>query len=184
MNVIDAVNSSRPSLHTRLSRAWGSLKSSTWAPIMSKVVLGVGALTVLALLGGRVRPSPSVSAEQMAAADLALASTAIARAVVHAPPEPSCGEGNHGPSCGAAAGVTADGKVILNVASAETLDTLPGIGSSRALAIVALREKLGRFKRIEDLLRVRGIGRRSLDKLRPLVVLDAAPPATGAPPPP
>jgi competence protein ComEA len=69
-------------------------------------------------------------------------------------------------------GVTADGRVILNAASEDELRRLPGIGPSKAKAIVALRAKLGRFKRVEDLLRVRGIGRRSLARMRPLLVVD------------
>lgn len=69
---------------------------------------------------------------------------------------------------------TPDGKLILNLASVEDLDALPGIGASKAKAIVDLRTKLGgRFKRLEDLMRVRGIKRKFLDRLRPLVVLDA-----------
>ena len=69
-------------------------------------------------------------------------------------------------------GITADGKVILNLATEEDLRRLSGIGPAKAKAILALRAKLGRFKRVEDLLRVKGIGRKRLARLRPLVVLD------------
>jgi competence protein ComEA len=69
-------------------------------------------------------------------------------------------------------GTTADGKVVLNLATAEDLRRLPGIGPAKAAAILALRAKLKRFRKVEDLLRVKGIGRRSLQRLRPLVVLD------------
>jgi len=72
----------------------------------------------------------------------------------------------------AGAGVTTDGKVILNLATEADLCRLPGIGPSKARAIVALRAKLGRLRRPEDLLRVRGIGRRSLARLRPLLTVD------------
>ena len=55
----------------------------------------------------------------------------------------------------------------------EAMVKLPGVGDKRAQAIVAMRERLGgRFRRIEDLMRVRGIGFRSIKKLKPLVVLD------------
>jgi competence protein ComEA len=40
------------------------------------------------------------------------------------------------------------------------------------MAIVELRTKLGRFRQLEDLLRVKGIGRATLKKLRPLVKLE------------
>jgi competence protein ComEA len=49
---------------------------------------------------------------------------------------------------------------------------LPGIGQKRAEAILALRARLGRFHAIEDLMKVKGIGRAMLRRLRPLVRLD------------
>lgn len=69
-------------------------------------------------------------------------------------------------------GVTADGKIVLNRATATELTRLPGVGQRRAEQIVALRERLGRFRRVTDLLRVKGIGPKSLRRLTPLVVLD------------
>lgn len=65
-----------------------------------------------------------------------------------------------------------DGRLILNEANAAELDRLPGIGKKRAEDIVALRTRMKRFKRLEDLLRVRGIGPRSLVGLKEHLVLD------------
>lgn len=80
---------------------------------------------------------------------------------------------------GASAGVASDGRIVLNAASADELTRLPGVGKKRAEQIVALRERLGgKFKRISDLLRVKGIGPKSLRRLTPLLVLD--PPAEEA----
>jgi competence protein ComEA len=74
-------------------------------------------------------------------------------------------------------------KVVLNTASAAELCSLPGIGPKRAEQILLLREKLGgRFRRIEDLRRVRGIGRKALERLKPLVVLDPPEPPPEAQP--
>jgi competence protein ComEA len=70
------------------------------------------------------------------------------------------------------AGITPDGKVILNLASADELTKLPGVGMKRATAIVALRTKLKRFKHATDLLRVKGIGPRGLQRMLPHLVLD------------
>jgi competence protein ComEA len=61
----------------------------------------------------------------------------------------------------------------------DDLRRLPGIGEKRALAVLELRRKLGRFKQVEDLLRVKGIGRATLRKLRPLVRVDHAPGGVG-----
>jgi competence ComEA-like helix-hairpin-helix protein len=80
-----------------------------------------------------------------------------------------------GASGAAPAGITADGKVILNVASADELTKLPGVGMKRAAAIVALRTKLKRFKHPSDLLRVKGIGARGLQRMLPHLVLDPPP---------
>jgi competence protein ComEA len=63
------------------------------------------------------------------------------------------------------------GVVNINAASAEELERLPGIGPSRARAILALRAQLKRFTRLEELLRVKGIGRATFRRLRPLLSL-------------
>ena len=59
----------------------------------------------------------------------------------------------------------------LNTASVEQLQQLPGIGPATAKAIVTFREKSGPFRRVEDLLVVRGITKRRLEKLRPFVIV-------------
>ena len=68
--------------------------------------------------------------------------------------------------------ITEDGKVILNEANVEELTTLRGVGEKRAHDIVELRSRLGGFRKVSDLLRVRGIGWKSLQKLKDGVVLD------------
>jgi competence protein ComEA len=81
-------------------------------------------------------------------------------------------------------GLTQDGKVILNQASADELCKLPGVGRKRAEAILALRHKLGRFKRASDLLRIRGVGPKRLKQMLPHLVVDPPPaPASSAPAP-
>ena len=59
----------------------------------------------------------------------------------------------------------------LNRATAEELETLPGIGAAKAAAILAAREAQGGFTSIDELEAVRGIGPALLAKLRPLVVV-------------
>jgi len=67
--------------------------------------------------------------------------------------------------------VTADGKININRASAAELDELPGIGAAKAKAIVAEREKNGPFRSVDDLLRVKGIGPKLLEKMKPSIVV-------------
>jgi competence protein ComEA len=62
--------------------------------------------------------------------------------------------------------------VALNRADAAELRRLPGVGAKRAEAILLLRQRLGRFQKPTDLLRVKGIGPRTLERMLPLLVLD------------
>jgi competence protein ComEA len=57
----------------------------------------------------------------------------------------------------------------LNAATAEQLATLPGIGPKVAERILEYRTKNGGFKKIEELMNVKGIGEKSFLKLKPLV---------------
>lgn len=59
----------------------------------------------------------------------------------------------------------------LNTATVEQLETLPGIGRKTAERILEFRTKSGGFKRIEDLMNVKGIGEKSFLKLKPLVAV-------------
>ena len=61
--------------------------------------------------------------------------------------------------------------VNVNTATAEELQILPGIGESRARAVIAMRKERGGFKSVEELLEVKGIGESSLSHLRPFVVV-------------
>ena len=63
-------------------------------------------------------------------------------------------------------GETEDGLVDINTADAALLMTLPGIGQTRADAIVAYREQHGSFSTIEDIMKVDGIKEGSFAKLR------------------
>lgn len=64
------------------------------------------------------------------------------------------------------------GVVNVNTATVEELQMLPGIGAARAAAVVRTRKARGGFKRLEDLLEVKGIGEASLDKMRAHVTLE------------
>ena len=61
--------------------------------------------------------------------------------------------------------------VNVNTASAEELQLLPGIGESRARALLELRKRRGGFKSVEELREVKGIGESSFERMRPYVRL-------------
>jgi competence protein ComEA len=64
--------------------------------------------------------------------------------------------------------------VNINTASADTLAAeLNGIGAAKAAAIVAYRESNGPFKKLEDLVRVKGVGSKTLEKNRAILVIQA-----------
>jgi competence protein ComEA len=67
----------------------------------------------------------------------------------------------------------ASAPVNLNTASVAQLETLPGIGKATAERILEYRQKNGSFKRVEDLMNVRGVGEKSFLKLKPLVTVTA-----------
>jgi competence protein ComEA len=70
----------------------------------------------------------------------------------------------------------------LNSATPEQLEQLPGIGPTAAQAIVNFRTRSGPFRRVEDLLAIRGISQRKLDQIRPYVMVGSGtPPASQTP---
>jgi competence protein ComEA len=62
------------------------------------------------------------------------------------------------------------GVVNLNEATADQLDLLPGVGAKAAQRIITWREKRA-FKRIEELVRVKGFGKKQFLKLKPYLTL-------------
>jgi len=64
--------------------------------------------------------------------------------------------------------------VNINTAPATELQTLPGIGAKTAARIVEYRQKNGPFKKIEELMNVRGVGEKNFLKLKAQITVGAA----------
>jgi competence protein ComEA len=171
-----------------LSRGAARVMGSRFAKPVARVALVALGLVLLAVIGrvsaagalGGPPPASILPVAADASPDLGLlvAIPAAAPAAANAPaatnapvPAPRAGQGSASP----------DDPVILNSASSEDLRRLPGIGQKRADAILALRARLGRFRAIEDLLKVKGVGRATLKRLRPLVRLDPLPSPSPSP---
>ncbi len=69
--------------------------------------------------------------------------------------------------------------VNINAASLAQLQTLPGVGASTAQRILDYRQKNGAFKKVEELMNVKGLGEKSFLKLKPLVNVGADKTAEG-----
>lgn len=67
---------------------------------------------------------------------------------------------------------TPQGKININTATLELLDTLPGIGPSTAQKIVDYRDEVGMFTKIEDLMNVSGIGEAKFDKIKDQITVE------------
>ena len=76
-------------------------------------------------------------------------------------------EGGDKPAAAAATAPT----VNVNTATVEQLVALPGVGPAKAQAIVDMRKQLGGYKKLDDLLRVKGIGRKTLRQIEPMLKL-------------
>jgi comEA protein len=73
--------------------------------------------------------------------------------------------------------------VNINTATEGELQQVPGIGPVTAKNIVQMRRSYGQFKSVDDLLAVRGIGRKRLDKMRKFLTVGKPPGATKTAPP-
>jgi competence protein ComEA len=72
--------------------------------------------------------------------------------------------------------------ININTATSEQLQEVPGIGPATAEKILQMRKSYGAFKSVDDLLSIKGIGKKRLDKMRKYLTVGkpAAPVKTGS----
>jgi competence protein ComEA len=63
-------------------------------------------------------------------------------------------------------------KININSASVKELQTLPQIGAVVAQRIVDYRKEHGKFSKIEEIMKVKGIGEKMFLKIKPLISVD------------
>jgi len=175
-----------PALREASSRVAARVVGSRFAKPIARVVLAATGLLLLAFIG-KTAVAGAMGAGAPLAVSMAPATTAAPPSASTAPEPAASAQApaptGPPPARAAQTQATADDPVILNTANVDDLRRLPGIGEKRANAILALRTRLGgRFHAVEDLLKVKGIGRATLKRLRPLVRLDPPPASAPAPP--
>jgi competence protein ComEA len=137
--------------------------------------LAVGARVVDAIeLAGGLAPAADADVINLAS-PLADGQRIYVPMVGQVPPPVVAGTGGVSPPAGSVSGAgttgSSGGPVAINSATAEELDSLPGVGPATAAAIIAHRDQHGPFSSVEQLGDVRGIGPAKLEALRDLVTV-------------
>ena len=70
--------------------------------------------------------------------------------------------------------------VNINTANAAQLQSVPGIGPSTSAKILQMRKSYGAFKSVNDLLAIRGLGKKRLDKMRKYLTVNRPAASTAA----
>jgi competence protein ComEA len=86
------------------------------------------------------------------------------------------------PAASRSAAAAPSSPVNLNSATQAQIETLPGIGPKVAQRIIEYRQKNGPFKKIEDLMNVKGVGEKSFLKLKPYLTVTEKTDRPGASP--
>lgn len=73
--------------------------------------------------------------------------------------------------------------VNINLANADELQQVPGIGPATAAKIIQMRKSYGAFKSVDDLRAIRGIGPKRLEKMRPYLTVGKSTQSRPAQPP-
>ncbi|PLR72699.1 MULTISPECIES: helix-hairpin-helix domain-containing protein [Bacillus] len=91
--------------------------------------------------------------------------------VIYVPEEGEELSGGTEPAQAISAASGEDGMVNINSAGSEELQDIPGIGPSKAAAIIEYRETEGPFQSLEDLMQISGIGEKTFEKLKSYIKL-------------
>lgn len=151
----------------RLKEVWGLLE-----PYRLGFLLGILAVsaTILIIATGKHSESLNFKAEK----GLETASPAVEASVQGAatPSSPVPSSSSSSSLRGVRPVAISSDKINLNTATLSMLDTLPGIGPVTSQSIIDYRSAHGPFKSVNDLDNVKGIGPKTIEKIRNLVTVE------------
>lgn len=157
-----------------IGQAWAGVNINAADAEELKTLPGIGDTKAAAILAYRDKNGPFTTVDQLGdISGIGPATLEKLRPLVElgpggAKPEAKAGGAKPAEGGGAAPAAAPTGPAVnINTASAEELDALPGIGATKAAAIVADRAANGPFGSCDELSRITGIGPATVEKLRP-----------------
>ncbi len=160
----------KPKAQKKLTKTKALSFEQKLAPLVGPILL-LAMVAISAFLLGRNYQShltPTVAATTGALPATDTSAIESIQSALNAPP--AAASGTSSPVTSSAKSTTqapaSSGIININTATAAELDTLPGIGPTYAQRIIDYRTQNGAFTRVDDLTNVKGIGPKTLDKIR------------------
>ncbi len=163
-----------PAVTVTRAAARGTESAPTAAPVLYVHVLGAVVHPGLYTLAGGSRVVDAVGAAGGMTAEAEHSGINLARPLSDGEQlvVPRVGDPLPAPDAlGPPGGAVPSGRVNLNTATEEQLETLPRIGPAMAAKILAWRAQNGRFTSVDDLMNVSGIGQKTFDEMKDLVTV-------------
>lgn len=126
------------------------------------VATGLTAVLVIFILGFSLGRAPTEDGMLLVSSQSAIESSAV----VNSEPESPAADQPSSALPESSQSESAVFPVDLNTADAALLDTVPGIGEVIAGRIIEYRNSVGKFKTVDELLNVKGIGEKTLEEMR------------------
>lgn len=126
------------------------------------VATGLTAVLVIFILGFSLGRAPTEDGMLLVSSQSAMESSAI----VNSEPESSAAEQPSSALSESSQSESAVFPVDLNTADEALLDSVPGIGEVIAGRIIEYRNSVGKFKTVDELLNIKGIGEKTLEEMR------------------
>ena len=129
---------------------------------VTRVATGLTAVLVIFILGFSLGRAPTEDGMLLVSSQSAIESSAV----INSEPESPAADQPSSALSESSQSESAVFAVDLNTADAALLDTVPGIGEVIAGRIIEYRNSVGKFKTVDELLNIKGIGEKTLEEMR------------------